>query len=75
MIKKLIQEYGCDHQYCSATARIATGSMAYGTNYSKECQSLEKRGWAVTGLNHFCKAHKILYNWGTVTINKIKGDK
>lgn len=65
MISKLIQEYRCDHQYCGAKARVETGSMECGTDYSKECQRLEKRGWAVIGFKHYCKAHKIHHSWGS----------
>jgi len=57
MITRLIQEYKCDYQYCSSKARIETGSVAYGTNYSKELQLLDKRGWLVVGFKHYCKEH------------------
>ena len=75
MIKKLIQEFGCDHPYCLAKARVATGSMECGTNYSKECSDLEKRGWSVIGFNHYCKQHKILHTYGTYITEKVLRDK
>lgn len=66
MRERLIQEFGCDHPHCLKKARIETGSMSYGTNYSKECSDLEKRGWSIYGFKHYCKAHKSLHNWGTM---------
>lgn len=73
-VGKLIQEFRCDHQYCWRKARIATGSIAYGTNYQQECNDLEKRGWAVIGLKHYCKQHKALHNWGSDTVATIIAD-
>ena len=58
MIVKLVRVFKCDHQYCSAIARVETGSMACGTNTSMEEDGLKKRGWVVWGLKEYCKAHK-----------------